>query len=91
MLVLAAICTLGCSAQIYDITHFGAVGDGATDNTASIQKAIDSCAVRGGQVYFPAGVFLSATLYLKSNVTLYLSGNATLLGMPESSRYPYQL
>jgi polygalacturonase len=77
-------------AQQYDITHSGAAGDGVTDNTAFIQKAIDSCAVTGGTVYFPAGTFLSGTIVLKSNVTLYLSSKAVLLGQPATKHYPYQ-
>ncbi|HEY4153987.1 MAG TPA: glycoside hydrolase family 28 protein [Puia sp.] len=76
-------------AQFFDVTAFGAVGDGKTDNTFSIQRAIDSCAQKGGQVYFPAGKFLSATLHLKNRVTLYLSGGATLLGQPDPKKYPY--
>lgn len=76
--------------QEYNIIHSGATGDGVTDNTAFIQKAIDSCAVTGGKVYFPAGTFLSGTIVLKSNVTLHLSANAVLLGQPASKYYPYQ-
>lgn len=83
-------CISPANAQFYDITRFGAVGDGKTNNTVFIQRAIDSCAVTGGKVYFPSGTFLSATLYLRSNVTLYLSGGAVLLGHPDSKQYPYQ-
>ncbi|HEY4286293.1 MAG TPA: TIM barrel protein [Puia sp.] len=90
MLFLSCIFSVACPAQMLEVTALGARGDGVTDNTAVLQKAIDSCAVTGGKVYFPAGTFLSATLYLKSNVTLYLSGGATILGYPEASHYPYQ-
>lgn len=78
------------SGQEYNVVHSGAVGDGVTDNTASIQKAIDSCTVTGGKVYFPAGTFLSGTIVLKSNVTLHLSAKAVLLGQPATKHYPYQ-
>ena len=77
-------------AQVYDVTRFGAIGDGITDNTTFIQNAIDSCAKKGGKVYFPKGTFLSATLYLKSHVTLDLSGGATILGIADFKKYPYQ-
>jgi polygalacturonase len=56
-------------AQSYDVTNFGAVGDGKTLNTLAIQKAIDECNSKGGgSVYFPAGKFVSGTIQLKSNV-----------------------
>ncbi|SEI45990.1 Polygalacturonase [Dyadobacter koreensis] len=77
-------------AQTYDIRHSGAIGDGITDNTLFIQKAIDSCSVTGGKVYFPKGIYLSGTLVLKSNVTLHVSSGATLLGQPNTKFYPYQ-
>lgn len=77
-------------AQQYDIRNSGAVGDGITDNTLFIQKAIDSCNITGGTVYVPKGIYLIGTLYLKSNVTLHLSVNATLLGQPAAKFYPYQ-
>ncbi|MFT3824656.1 MAG: glycosyl hydrolase family 28 protein [Chitinophagaceae bacterium] len=82
-------CTIVAKAQVYDVTAFGAKGDGITDNTTFIQKAIDQCATTGGQVYFPAGTFLSGTLYLKSYVTLHLTEKATLLGHTDISKYPY--
>ena len=77
-------------AQWYDVTRYGAIGDSTTDNTKAIQKAIDACAATGGKVYFPAGRFLTATLYLKSNVTLHVAAGATILGHTDTKQYPYQ-
>ncbi|WP_315824212.1 glycosyl hydrolase family 28-related protein [Paraflavitalea speifideaquila] len=64
--LLSSVLALQSSnAQQYNIVHSGAVGDGVTDNTIAIQRAIDSCTVTGGKVYFPAGTFLSGTIVLK--------------------------
>lgn len=61
------------------ILEYGAVGDGVTLNTRSIQAAIDACAQNGGgQVVVPAGVFLSGTIWLKSHVELHLAHGAVL-------------
>lgn len=76
-------------AQWHDVTRYGAVGDSVTDNTAAIQRAIDACTVTGGKVYFPAGKFLTTTLYLKSNVTLHITAGATILGHKDTKHYPY--
>lgn len=47
------------------------LADGKQDASAAIQKAIDQAASKGGTVLFPPGrFFLSATLTLRSNVTL---------------------
>ena len=65
----------------YNVRQFNATGDGNTYDTKSIQNAIDSCHEGGGGVvYFPPGKYLVGTLFLKSNVTLYLEANATILG-----------
>jgi polygalacturonase len=74
--------------RIYNVRELGARGDGQTLDTAAIQKAIDACAQdKGGTVLIPAGVFLSGTLELKSNVTLHLSAGAKLLGSPKREDY----
>lgn len=40
------------------VTDYGAVGDGTTDDTASIQAAIDACfAAGGGTIFFPPGIY----------------------------------
>ena len=62
----------------FNITDFNAIGDGKTNNTAAIQKAIDAAALVGGKVIIPAGTFISATLFLKSNMELDLRGGAVL-------------
>lgn len=61
---------------------FGAVGDGAHDDTAAIQAAINSLtASTGGVVYFPAGVYLlSSTLTAGTTKNLALVGQDGALG-----------
>ena len=66
-----------------NVHDFGAVGDGRTKDTAAIQKAIDA----GGMVYFPPGIYLSGTLYLKSNGGLELAPGAMLLASPDRADY----
>jgi polygalacturonase len=75
-------------ARVYNVRDFGAAGDGATLDTAAVQKAIDQCAAeRGGTVLVPAGDFLVGTLELKSHVTLHLASNGRLLGSPRIDDY----
>ena len=42
----------------FDISSFGAVGDGKTDCTAAIQAALDAAAPVEGCVRVPSGAFL---------------------------------
>jgi hypothetical protein len=72
------------------ITDFQAVGDGKTVCTAAIQKAIDAAALVGGKVIIPAGTFISATLFLKSNMELELRAGAVLKASPDLTLYPKQ-
>ncbi len=66
--------------RFFDVTAFGAKGDGRTIDTAAINRAIDAAATRGGTVYFPAGTYASYSIHLRSNIALYLAANATILG-----------
>jgi len=55
---------------------FGAMGDGITDDTFAIQKAIDS-ATGGNTVFFPAGSYIiSSTLRISAN-GVHLKGQGT--------------
>ena len=68
---------------IYNIKNFGAKGNGAVMDTKSINSAIEAAAAAGGgTVYFPAGNYLSGSIRLKSNITLYLDAGATLIAAP---------
>lgn len=91
---IAACLTMTClpaalAATTCDARASGAKGDGTTKDTAAIQKAIDTCAEKGGgTVVLKAGTYLSAPVALKSNVTLQLDKGATLLGSPDHGDYP---
>lgn len=86
--LIAILTFVTAYSQQFNVVNFGAVGDGKTLNTLSIQKTIDSCASKGGgTVYIPSGVFVSGTIQLKSNVTLYLENGAVLLGSKNIKDY----
>ena len=73
---------------VYDLRHFGAVGDGETNDTGALQQAIDRCSAAGGGIVFvPSGTFLIGTTELKSHVTLHLSAGAVLLGSGDGRHY----
>jgi polygalacturonase len=58
--------------MFYNITNFGANSD-STNNTSAIQKTIDACSsAGGGTVYVPTGNFVTGTIRLRSNITLFL-------------------
>ncbi len=65
------------------VRDHGAKGDGATTDSHAINRAIDAVAANGGgTVYFPAGVYLSYSIRLKSKVGLYLDQGAVILAGP---------
>ena len=79
------------AANNWDVYSFGAKGDGKTLDTKAIQSTIDACHLQGGgKVLLAGGQFLSGTITLKSNVTLYLEAGTTLLGSGSYNDYPVQ-
>ncbi|MDI3320909.1 glycoside hydrolase family 28 protein [Pinibacter soli] len=71
------------------ITNFGAVADGITLNTRSINEAITACSKKGGGVVLiPGGLWLTGPIELKSNVNLHLVRDAVLLFSPDINQYP---
>jgi hypothetical protein len=72
----------------YNILSFGAVNHKDSSSTKAIQQAIDACHFAGGgTVYFPAGVYTSGQLYLRSNVSFYFEVNATLFASRNPGHY----
>ena len=54
--------------DLVSVKDFGAKGDGTTDDTASIQAAINLACTYGGNVYLPAGTYkISAALVFSMN------------------------
>lgn len=66
-------------ARDFDITSYGARGDGAKDCGPAIAAAIVAChQAGGGRVVVPAGVYLTGPVHLRSHVNLHLAQGATL-------------
>lgn len=65
---------------IFNVKQYGAVGDGKNLDSKAINKAIDAAAdAGGGTVFIPAGNYLSGSIHLKSNISLYLDQGATII------------
>jgi polygalacturonase len=78
---IADISASEISSQKYNVLNYGAKGDGKTLDTFAINTAISDCSASGGgTVVFPAGTYVSGTIILKSNVTLFLDNGAVLMG-----------
>ncbi|MCD8185674.1 MAG: glycoside hydrolase family 28 protein [Rikenellaceae bacterium] len=62
-----------------NILERGAVADGETLATAILQGALDEASAKGGgTLYFPAGIYLTGALQMRSNTTLHLDAGAVL-------------
>lgn len=58
-----------------DVTMLGARGDGRTDDSAAIQKALDQAMRSGDTVYFPSGVYM-----IRPGKALRVCGRTTVQG-----------
>lgn len=71
------------------IVDFGAIADGYTLNTAAINKAIESCAAKGGGVVrIPAGSFVTGPIIMKSNINLHADRGALVIFSSDFNQYP---
>ena len=81
VILLCPISLLCENVPQYNASKFGIKSDGITMNTRSIQKAIDWIAENGGgQLNFWVGRYLTGSIHLKSNVSIYLYEGAILVG-----------
>jgi hypothetical protein len=60
---------------VHNAKAYGAKGDGATNDTAALQKAIDAAVASGGVVYIPEG-----TYFLAAGSSLTVAHDLTVIG-----------
>jgi hypothetical protein len=78
---------------IFDVhaPPYNAVGDGAANDTAAIQAAIDACAGTGGTVLLSgARTYLTGMLRLKSNITFFIDTDSSLKASTNGDDFPKQ-
>lgn len=74
---------------VFNLSDFGAVGDGVTINTKAFEKAISEIRKQGGgQLNVEPGHWLTAPFNLTSHMTLFLAENAVILGIDDESYWP---
>jgi polygalacturonase len=84
---ISTICAT-VKAKEYKASLFGIKSDGVTNNTSSIQKAINYIHKQGGgTLVFYVGRYLTGTVHLRSNVNIKLAEGAVLVGA--SSPFDY--
>ncbi|HEX4007068.1 MAG TPA: glycosyl hydrolase family 28-related protein [Acidobacteriaceae bacterium] len=55
---------------LLDARNLGATGDGHTDDTAALQRALDAAAEKSGGVFLPPGVYLTRELHVRPGIAL---------------------
>ena len=77
------------TGRLFDVTRFGAKGNGTTLDTRALQSAIDACAAAGGGiVLLPPGRYLSGALSLRSNVNFHVGAGAVVVASRNFADFP---
>ena len=62
--------TPAANGGLLDARKLGAAGDGATDDTLALQRALDAAAAAGGGVFVPPGVYLTKELHVRPGTAM---------------------
>ena len=91
-LLVAFAAVASVRASLYDVTLYGAKGDGSTVDSPAINAAIVAAAnAGGGTVYVPAGRYLCYSIRLQSHVNLYLEQGCTLVAAEPDGDMGYDM
>ena len=83
VLVLLLHAYTGICSVFFNVKEFGAIGDGKNLDSKAINAAIETAVESGGvTVYLPAGNYLSGSIRLKSNISLYIDQGAIIIAAP---------
>ena len=92
--LLLSLLLPGTSQSVFDVTKYGAVGDGVTRDTAAIRRACEALEQggRGGVLLFPGNRhYLTGGFNLTSHTMLKLEANAVIRGTSNTSGNDYPL
>jgi polygalacturonase len=75
--------------KIYNVSNYGAKGDGVNNDAAFIQRAIDDCYKNGGgRVLLESGkIYYSSSIIIKANVDLHLQKGTVLKATSNIDEY----
>jgi len=75
--------------NVVNIQDYKVDSTGKTVETATINRAISDVSARtgGGVLFFPAGIYLTGTVLMKSNVKLYVDVGALIRGSGKNADY----
>ena len=80
----------GLTDAVIHAAAYGAMGDGVTNDTAALQRAIDAAAAAHGTLVLKPGTYLTGSLFLKSGMALRLDKGVILMGAQDIAAYPEQ-
>ncbi|HUA80636.1 MAG TPA: right-handed parallel beta-helix repeat-containing protein [Dyella sp.] len=80
--------SVSIGSAVVNVVNFGASGNGAMDDTAAFQAAVNALPSSGGTVIVPTGTYMInalTSINLRSHVRLSLASNAYVKAIPNSS------
>ena len=92
LIVLLAMVSAEAANAFYNVRDYGAKGDGSNIDSHAINTAIEEASKNGGgTIYLPAGTYMSYSIRLKSNISIYLDHGAVLKAAVPNEKEHYDL
>lgn len=74
--------------SFYNAVEYNIVPDGTTDNTKAFKELTEKVGLDGGGIIFlPTGKYVTGSICLESNTTLFISPGAVILGSEKKENY----
>ena len=72
-------------ARVYNVRHYGAVGDGVTDDSTAVNAALSAALTTHGILYFPAGKYLMDPITVDGIMSIRGEGSHQSLLVPNTT------